>query len=66
MHKAISMAGGWTEKAEQGTIKVTRVVDGVAQPIDIALDDLPPINDVESGVRIPADDPPGETKPVGS
>ncbi|MEO8327108.1 MAG: SLBB domain-containing protein [Nitrospirota bacterium] len=38
VHKAISMAGGWTEKAERGTIKVTRVTDGLAQPIDIALD----------------------------
>jgi len=38
VRKAISMAGGWTEKADRGIIKVTRVTDGVAQPIDIALD----------------------------
>ena len=38
VRKAISMAGGWTEKAERGTIKVTRVTDGVAQPINIELD----------------------------
>ena len=38
VHKAITMAGGWTDKAERGTTKVTRVTDGVAQPIDIALD----------------------------
>src|SRR4030095_2097705 len=31
VHKAISMAGGWTEKAERGPVKVTRVVEGVAE-----------------------------------
>jgi len=38
IHKALSLAGGWTEKADRGPIKVTRVTDGVAQLIDIALD----------------------------
>src|SRR5574340_156832 len=38
VHKALSLAGGWTEKADRGSIKVTRMTDGVAQPIDIALD----------------------------
>jgi protein involved in polysaccharide export with SLBB domain len=28
LHKAISMAGGTTEKAEEGTVKVTRLADG--------------------------------------
>jgi len=37
VHKAISLAGGWTEKADRGTIKLTRVKDGVAQPIDTDL-----------------------------
>ncbi|WP_447987249.1 SLBB domain-containing protein [Nitrospira sp. Nam74] len=31
IHKAISMAGGVTEKAELGTIKVTRLTDGQAK-----------------------------------
>ena len=38
IHKALSLAGGWTEKADRGTIKVTRMTDGVAHLIDIALD----------------------------
>ena len=38
VRKAITMAGGWTKKAEQGTIKVIRMTDGAARPIDIALD----------------------------
>ena len=32
-HKAISMAGGRTEKAERGTIKVTRVAGGMAETL---------------------------------
>lgn len=39
VHKAISMAGGWTEKAERGTIKVNRVTNGEAQSIEITLDE---------------------------
>jgi protein involved in polysaccharide export with SLBB domain len=31
VHKAISLAGGWTDKAERGPVKVTRVVEGVAE-----------------------------------
>jgi len=38
VHKAISMAGGWTEKAEKGFLKVTRTVGGVAQSSDVDLD----------------------------
>ena len=37
-HKAVSMAGGWTEKSEKGTILVTRVSDSVAHTMEIALD----------------------------
>jgi len=32
------MAGGWTEKAEKGFLKVTRTVGGVAQSSDVDLD----------------------------
>lgn len=39
IHKAVSMAGGWTEKAEKGSLKVTRMDEGgVVQPIDVDLD----------------------------
>lgn len=38
VHKAVSMAGGWTEKAEKGSIKVSRIEGGVVQPIDVDLD----------------------------
>jgi protein involved in polysaccharide export with SLBB domain len=37
-HKAIGIAGGLTEKAEKGTIHVTRVVQGVAQTIEMNVD----------------------------
>jgi polysaccharide export outer membrane protein len=37
-HKAIGMAGGLTEKAEKGTINVTRIVQGVAQTIEMNVD----------------------------
>ena len=33
VHKAISMAGGFTERAEKGTIKVTRISEGLAEPM---------------------------------
>jgi len=38
-HKAVSMAGGWTEKSEKGTILVTRVSDNVSHTTEIAMDD---------------------------
>jgi len=38
VHKALSLAGGWTEKAERGSVKVNRVTDGVPQSIELALD----------------------------
>ena len=38
VHKAISMAGGWTEKAEKTTFKVTRMVEGLTQMMDADLD----------------------------
>ncbi len=38
VHKAVSMAGGWTEKAEKSTILVTRLTDNVAHTVEIALD----------------------------
>jgi len=38
VHKAISLAGGFTEKAEKATIKITRVREGIAQPVEADLD----------------------------
>jgi protein involved in polysaccharide export with SLBB domain len=38
VHKAITMAGGLTEKAEKGAIKLTRLVNGSPQTIDVGLD----------------------------
>ena len=38
VHKAITMAGGFTEKADKGTIQVTRVTEGVAQTKEAVLD----------------------------
>jgi polysaccharide export outer membrane protein len=38
VHKAISLAGGFTEKAEKTTIKITRVREGVAQAMEAELD----------------------------
>jgi polysaccharide biosynthesis/export protein len=38
IHKAISIAGGWTEKAERGAIKVTRVIGELAQVMEMNLD----------------------------
>lgn len=37
-HKAITMAGGFTEKAEKGAIKVTRQAEGVARAVEVNLD----------------------------
>lgn len=37
-HKAITMAGGFTEKAEKATIKVTRQVEGVAHTVEVDLE----------------------------
>jgi len=39
VHKALSMAGGWTEKAERGNIKVNRVIGGVTQSIEVGFDE---------------------------
>ena len=39
VHKALSMAGGWTEKAERGNVKVNRVINGVTQSIEVAFDE---------------------------
>ena len=33
VHKAISMAGGFTERAEKGSVKVTRITEGLAEPM---------------------------------
>jgi polysaccharide biosynthesis/export protein len=38
VHKAITMAGGFTEKADKATIQVTRVTEGLAHTKDAALD----------------------------
>lgn len=38
LQKAITLAGGFTDKAEQGMIKVTRLADGLAQTIKADLD----------------------------
>lgn len=39
IHKALSLAGGRTEKAEKLAVRLTRVTDGVARTIDADLDD---------------------------
>jgi polysaccharide export outer membrane protein len=33
------MAGGWTEKAERGSVKVNRVSKGLTQSIELSLDE---------------------------
>jgi polysaccharide biosynthesis/export protein len=38
VHKAITMAGGFTEKADKATIQVTRVTDGLAHTKEATLD----------------------------
>jgi protein involved in polysaccharide export with SLBB domain len=38
IHKAITMAGGFTEKAEKATIRVTRQADGVVHTAEVELD----------------------------
>lgn len=37
-HKAITMAGGFTERAEKATIKVTRQAKGMAHTVEVDLD----------------------------
>lgn len=38
IHKALSLAGGRTEKAEKGLVRVTRVTEGLAQTMTVNLD----------------------------
>jgi protein involved in polysaccharide export with SLBB domain len=38
VHKAITMAGGFTEKAEKGAIKVTRQPEGMAHTVEVDLE----------------------------
>jgi polysaccharide biosynthesis/export protein len=38
IHKAITMAGGFTEKAEKTTIKVTRQAESMSHTVDVDLD----------------------------
>jgi polysaccharide export outer membrane protein len=38
IHKAITMAGGFTEKADKATIQITRVTDGLVQTKEAGLD----------------------------
>jgi protein involved in polysaccharide export with SLBB domain len=38
VHKAITMAGGFTEKAEKGAIKVTRQPEGVSHTVEVDLE----------------------------
>ena len=40
LHKVITMAGGFTDKASEGRIKVLRVVDGREQSIRLKLEDV--------------------------
>lgn len=39
VHKAVSMAGGWTEKAEKESIKIIRMVGDVRQSIEVDLEE---------------------------
>ncbi|HMU56057.1 MAG TPA: SLBB domain-containing protein [Nitrospira sp.] len=45
-NKAISLGGGFTEKADRQEIKVTRVTDAGAQTLHLTLDDLVLPNDI--------------------
>ena len=40
VHKALSLAGGRTDKAERGTIVITRLVDGVPRQLEVSDDAL--------------------------
>jgi polysaccharide export outer membrane protein len=46
VHKAISMAGGFTEKAAEGRTKVLRVINGQEETIRVKLDDPVHPNDI--------------------
>jgi protein involved in polysaccharide export with SLBB domain len=46
VHKAITMAGGFTEKAAEGRTKILRVVNGQEVTIPVKLDDLIHPNDI--------------------
>ncbi len=46
IHKAITMAGGFTEKAAENRTKVLRVINGQEETIPVKLDDLVHPNDI--------------------
>ena len=46
VHKAITMAGGFTEKAAESRTKVLRVINGQEETISVKLDDLIHPNDI--------------------
>jgi len=46
VHKAITMAGGFTEKAAENRTKVLRVINGREETISVKLDDLLHPNDI--------------------
>ena len=46
IHKAITMAGGFTEKASESRTKVLRVINGQEKTISVKLDDPVHPNDI--------------------
>jgi protein involved in polysaccharide export with SLBB domain len=40
IHKAITMAGGFTDKAAKGRTRVLRTINGTEKTIDVALDSV--------------------------
>ncbi len=46
IHKAVTMAGGFTEKAAKNRTKVLRVINGQEETIPVKLDDPVHPNDI--------------------
>lgn len=46
VHKAITLAGGFTDKAAKGSTKVLRIINGKEQTLDISLDALVVAEDI--------------------
>ena len=46
VHKAITMAGGFTDKAAEGRIKILRVINGHERTVPVKLDTLVQPDDI--------------------